>query len=1108
MNRRSFWIALAALSVGSAVAAYVYFPQAFSIVSLEISMTRDDALADAAAIAARDGLGPSEYRQAASFGLDDTAQTFVELEGGGKDAFTRMLRDGLYEAYTWRVRHFAEGETNETTLRFAPDGRPYGFVERMAEDAPGAALDETDARAIAEAGATGRWSVDLAPFDLVEHGEERRLGGRVDHTFTYERASPTVGDGRYRLRLVVSGDRLTAVTHFIQIPEAFSRRYESLRSANDTIGVGSVIGMAVLYVFGGIGIGLFVLLRKHFVIWRPALVWGLVIAGLQVLAGINRLPLLWMDYDTALPYSTFLLQQGGLLVAMFVGMGGFFVLSFMAAESLSRRAFGTHPQFWRLWGRGPGSSTMVLGRTVAGYLLVPVFFAYDVLLYLFATRQLGWWTPSDTLIQPDVLATYVPWLDAIANSLQAGFWEECLFRAVPIAGAALLGQRYGRKGLFIAVAFVVQAVIFGAGHAPYPTQPSFARPLELVLPSIGFGLLYLAFGLLPAIVLHFAFDVVWFALPIFLASAPGLWTQQAAIVVLTLVPLWVVLWRRLQAGKWTTLPDEARNAAWMPPVVVVHSEVPARAPAFALGATVRRAWMILGVVGLAAVVATAAADRRSDGLTIGRLQAAELARQALRDRGVTLDDTWRVMPIPESGAQAAHEFVSETAGEARRLELVGRYIPSARWRVRIATFEGDVVERAEEWSVYVRPGGEDPLVVHTLPDGRPGVSLAEDEARALAERTVAERGGLSVAAGEAREVSATPRKLDERTDWTFVFTDTTEPPLPQGEPRYQVQIAGDEVTLAGRFLHIPEQWLRDQSSAAQRNELVGLAAIFLFVGVLVAAAVGAVVSWSRGRFSPRLFVLCAALVLVVSGSGAVNSWPVTLSGLVTAQPLQLQVIVVVGAALIGLAGLAAVIGLSIGALPKRLQQTNRLPDGDARWMAISLGLVGAGAAALAGWVSTPVWAGFPNVAPLGTFLPVLDEALASITSLLLRIAIVLTAFAFIDRWSLGWSRYRAVVLVMIVALGLLAMGGPVGLHPGGWLLGGAIAGGALVAVYLTVLRADLSVVPLALAVMGAVRAVAAGAHGAFPGALAGSLLGAAAALLVGWWLFSAIRRMA
>src|SRR5687768_5833 len=99
-------------------------------------MDRGRALDAARVVAERNNLAPQGYRQAAACSGDAEAQAFVQLEGGGKPAFTRMLREHLYEAYAWRVRHFKDGETNESTIRCTPDGRPYGFIENLKEAAP------------------------------------------------------------------------------------------------------------------------------------------------------------------------------------------------------------------------------------------------------------------------------------------------------------------------------------------------------------------------------------------------------------------------------------------------------------------------------------------------------------------------------------------------------------------------------------------------------------------------------------------------------------------------------------------------------------------------------------------------------------------------------------------------------------------------------------------------------------------------------------------------------------------------------------------------------------------------------------------------------------
>jgi hypothetical protein len=185
-----------------------------------------------------------------------------------------------------------------------------------------------------------------------------------------------------------------------------------MRSANTVIGIGSAVAMMLLYVAGGIGVGLFYMMRRRWVLWRPAEIWGAIVALFQALAMINEWPLQWMTYDTALSRTTFVTQQITVVIAMFIGFSVFFALSFMAAETLTRRAFGSHPQLWRVWAKRTGSSTAILGRTVAGYLLVAIFFAYEVGLYLIATRWFGWWTPSEALLHPDVLATYIPWLSA------------------------------------------------------------------------------------------------------------------------------------------------------------------------------------------------------------------------------------------------------------------------------------------------------------------------------------------------------------------------------------------------------------------------------------------------------------------------------------------------------------------------------------------------------------------------------------------------------------------------------------------------------------------------------------------------------------------------
>ncbi len=827
-----FWILFVLVSIAAGFFAFAYFPKAFPLVNVEITMNRQQALAEAKTLAEKHHWGPDDFQQAASFSQDTHVQHFVELEAGGVEKFNQLLDGSLYSPFKWIVRHFKENQEIETIIRFTPSGQFYGFDYTLPESQAGPSIPMDSALTIAEAAASD-WGIDLSPYALVEKSQETQIGGRTDFSFIYERTDEKLGEAFYRLELAVGGDQLTAIRHFVKIPEAFDRRYQEMRSSNDTLASIALFAIAVLYGILGIGVGLFFLLRERWLTWRTALFWGFFIALLQVLVMLNQWPLEWMYYDTALSHSSFFMRQLFQIIALFFAEAAMLTLTFMAAEGLTRKAFPNHIQLWKIWNPNAASSKPVLGFTLTGYFAVSIFFAFDIFLYFVATKGLGWWSPSSSLFEPDILATYQPWLSSIANSLHAGFWEECLFRAVPIAGAALLGKKFGKPKLWIVGAFILQALVFGAGHANYPMQPFYARLVELIIPSIAFALLYLYFGLLPAIILHFAYDVVWFALPLFVATSPNIWIQQLLVILFTLVPLWLVLRARLtKKGFAEQVPEELKNSAFQPPPPkTVVEEAPKIESTVAVKKSLNVWLTMIGLLALVAWGAFESFENVAPRLTLNRAEAQQIADQELSERQIELDATWKRLSRVDAPLNQNDRFIWQEEGDSLYKELMGSYLGGPYWLVRYATFEGDVADRAEEFTVKVmRSDARD--FSHTLPEKAAGDSLDESAARAIAEQVLIDRFNQNPA--ELKFVSATPSKLDNRTDWRFVWADTINYSLKSGECRLVVYLAGSEVSSAMQTVHVPDEWSRAER---EKNTLINILDVVMGWGPFLILAV-------------------------------------------------------------------------------------------------------------------------------------------------------------------------------------------------------------------------------------------------------------------------------
>ena len=162
-----------------------------------------------------------------------------------------------------------------------------------------------------------------------------------------------------------------------------------MRSANNTVAHAAQLAMMLLYILGIGIIGLWFILRKKYLIWKTPLICGFITALLTACASLSNFPLLWFNYTTTSPVNTFIIQYLYIIAIGFVFAVAFNTTIFMIAESLTRLALPAQAQLWKTWARSAGSSWATLGRTLAAYLLVPLYFA-DVDNFLSYNNALPW----------------------------------------------------------------------------------------------------------------------------------------------------------------------------------------------------------------------------------------------------------------------------------------------------------------------------------------------------------------------------------------------------------------------------------------------------------------------------------------------------------------------------------------------------------------------------------------------------------------------------------------------------------------------------------------------------------------------------------------------
>ena len=879
---RRITLAIAAFALAAGALALWLFPRALPTVAVEQRLTRSLALQRADSFFRARAPQPASARTALRFTAGDSLVTFVDLAGGGHDTLNALIRGRDVAPFAWSVRSFVPRDPHEARVDFAPDGRIIGFKRTFAEADKRPDVGADSAQRLAERVLAdwlnqplGEWRLAATSYDT------KTTSARVDRTYTFERIARRVAGAPIRTDVVIAGDTPSLARPYVEIPESFRRRYGEMRSANNLLSIVDAIAVLALLIAAAVTLRNYS--RARNVRWREALTAGGVIGALLLAAGLNELPGSWYSYDTATSPALFEAMIVGVALLGGAGMALVVGLTLAASEAAARHAFPQQLDWWKLW-RYRGTRE-VAGRVAGGYAVAMWGFAYVALFYLITRNVFGWWVPSEMLDDPNLIASPAPWISGVGLSLQAGVWEEALFRALPLSLLSLWVGTRPRRNWWMAAGVVASALVFGFAHSSYESWPPYSRGVEIFVDACLWGVLFLSFGVIVTMVAHFVYDLVLFGLFAAAGSAPEYRATAAIILLALLAPALAVAWRVWRQRGWVPLADDARAAAWTPGAASAARE--ALAPAHERSLTTRTRGAALAVALAAAVLAIGAPAPRVLGreFTATRARILAAADSVLRVRGGDPAGWTRLATVATDTLDAWPRFLRENHLESAAQAFAGSYVPPAWWTVRYVHTRGTLQERSEEWRIRLWPDGSRLDSRHIIPDSARRDSVGAAEARSIA-RTALLDAGIDTMPLHEVKFDETARPL--RRDVTITYVDSSVT-LPAGAAaRVWVTLAGNEPLVVRRGVELPEAFLRaDRETQTSRLLLGGLCGL-----LLVALVAGGTVFVVRrrspliddGALDVRATVAIIATFSILGMAQSINSLPQLLFSYDTSVP--------------------------------------------------------------------------------------------------------------------------------------------------------------------------------------------------------------------------------
>ena len=822
----ALWIAFGALGL---LFAQHYFFRAFPEAAVDFEVSRNEAQLRARLFVQGLGENVEGYKSTITFQVDDNAKTYLERELGLQEA--NHLMSSQLDIWFWEVRFFKPQQEEEYRVRVSPAGKVVAYSHKIEEARAEKSLSREAALATAQQFLQNKLGVNLDNWNFLpaEANSETRPD-RLDWSFTWERKDFKAKDAPYRLEVGLQGDHIGNTQAYLQVPEAWARSFQHLRSTNifynqiALIPYGFLIGAALW-----LGISL---TRQGKSSWGAALKIGAVVALLFFLMQANDWNSLRAGYDTHQDYSSFVALTLAKILLGALAAGLMVAVVLPGGEPLYRAAQPARLRLYQAFRARGIRSKEFFCSSVVGISMAAAHMGFLVAFYIVASK-LGAWAPQD-LNYSDVVNTSFPWIAGVAIGVMAATSEEFLFRmfAIPFI-EKMTGSRI--------LAVILPAFFWSFLHSAYPQEPGYIRGIEVGLIGIVAGLVMLRWGIVATLIWHYTVDASLVGM--LLIRSDNLYFKISGVVV-GLAAAAPLAWSGisyLARGSFEPV-DDLLNVAEPTGEISLDRQ---SAPGETALASRRYDALTTGMIGFLALCVLVggslaiAIKREAIGdylrLAVNRRSAITKADSAMLTHNLDPKRLRRVAELRNVTSPFTNEYLRRRLSVAQINQIYQGKVPGALWAVRY--FHDS---QPEEFAIVLKPDGSLHSFHHILAEAAKGANISKEDAQVIAEKFLREQKQIDLSGWKLVEANSDKRL--NRTDHTLTWQQfapldpeksAARDSADHAYARMELQVLGDEPANYRTYIKIPEEFTRHQQEQSLPRTLLSIGTVALFLALVV-----------------------------------------------------------------------------------------------------------------------------------------------------------------------------------------------------------------------------------------------------------------------------------